>query len=184
MSTKITFLYYSSSLLKLLQMNGGRDVTYGTTQIRKYIKAVAKVSSSYDTKIYTSLPQKLGFLELNMWISIILQTFHPKTTVMLLYTLLVITKILIISVCTWESYIRSGIYNSAFFIKFDSQHRWGNFHSAPSKYTLFWKCLTGHSPLTSNCKTCNYISTLSWKKYAKSWNFHDIPGVRARGIQR
>jgi len=51
------------------------------------MKVVAEVSSSYDTKIYTSLPQKLGFLELNIWISIILQMFHPKRTVMLfIYT--------------------------------------------------------------------------------------------------
>lgn len=33
MSTKITILYSSSSLLKLLQMNGGGDMTYGSTQI-------------------------------------------------------------------------------------------------------------------------------------------------------
>ena len=51
------------------------------------MQAVAEVSSSYDTKIYTSLPQKLGFLELNIWISTIIQMFHPKTTVMLfIYT--------------------------------------------------------------------------------------------------
>jgi len=55
------------------------------------MKAVAKVSSSYDTKIYTSLPEKLGFLELSIWIRIILKMFHPKRTVIrFLYPILVI----------------------------------------------------------------------------------------------
>jgi len=38
MSTKIAMHYSSSSSLKLLQMSGGRDVTYGSKQIHNYMQ--------------------------------------------------------------------------------------------------------------------------------------------------